>query len=57
VAGRLNDAFAAGAANPDGYAPMMAFFFGAGALGFAFALVLWATAGRRRHEIAYNFRP
>jgi hypothetical protein len=54
VAGRLNDAFHAGAANPAGYAPMMAFFFGAGALGLAFALVLWRTAGRRSHEIAYN---
>jgi MFS family permease len=54
VAGRLNDAFQAGVENPAGYAPMMAFFFGAGALGFVFALVLWRTAGRRRHEIAYN---
>jgi MFS family permease len=54
LAGRLNDAFHAGAGNPAGYAPMMAFFFVAGTLGLAFALALWATAGRRGHEIAYN---
>ncbi len=40
AAGRLNDHFGAGADNPSGYAPMMAFFAASGALGFAFALLL-----------------
>ncbi len=50
VAGGLNDAFGASALNPAGYQPMMLFFFTSGALGFGFALLLWMTAGRRRHE-------
>jgi hypothetical protein len=29
---------------------MMLFFFTSGALGFGFAMMLWLTAGRRRHE-------
>jgi hypothetical protein len=29
---------------------MMLFFFISGALGFAFALLLWVSAGRRHHE-------
>jgi MFS family permease len=52
VAGGLNDAYDAGPANPAGYGPMMLFFFASGALGFAAALLLWRTAGRRRHELA-----
>jgi MFS family permease len=40
VAGRLNDHFGAGAANPAGYEPMMVFFVASGALGFACALLL-----------------
>jgi MFS family permease len=40
TAGRLNDAFGAGAANPDGYLPMMAFFTACGVVGFAFAWLL-----------------
>jgi MFS family permease len=50
AAGRLNDHFGAGAANPAGYEPMMAFFFLSGSLGFLFALLLWRTAGRRGIE-------
>ncbi|HEY9106503.1 MAG TPA: MFS transporter [Roseateles sp.] len=51
VAGWLNDAAGASAANPAGYAPMMEFFGVASTLGFACALALWWTAGRRRHEV------
>jgi MFS family permease len=47
VAGQLNDHYGAGAANPDGYGPMMTFFFFAGAAAFGFSLLLWRTAGRR----------
>jgi len=50
MAGWLNDGAGASAANPAGYQPMMLFFGGASALGFAFALLLWFTAGRRHHE-------
>jgi MFS family permease len=50
VAGWLNDAFDAGVANPAGYQPMMLYFFVSSALGFAFAMMLWRTAGRRHHE-------
>ncbi|MGH8131257.1 MAG: MFS transporter [Steroidobacteraceae bacterium] len=56
VAGRLNDYFGAGSLNPDGYGPMMAFFFLSGAVGFGFALLLWGTSGRRRHETAMRAR-
>ena len=52
IAGALNDAFGAGAANPAGYQPMMGFFFASGALGFAAAMALWIRAGRRHHEVA-----
>ncbi len=51
VAGWLNDQAGAGADNPAGYGPMMMFFGIASVLGCLAALVLWATAGRRRHEI------
>jgi MFS family permease len=56
VAGRLNDHFGAGATNPAGYGPMMQFFFAAGTLGFACALLLWRSAGRRAHEAAITAR-
>jgi MFS family permease len=42
AAGALNDAFAASAANPAGYGPMMTLFAGCGAAGFAFAMRLWS---------------
>lgn len=51
VAGWLNDRFSASAANPAGYGPMMAFFGAASVAGLVCALLLWVTAGRRRHEI------
>jgi MFS family permease len=51
VAGWLNDQAGASAANPGGYAPMMAFFGTASVLGFVCALLLWLTAGRGRHEV------
>ncbi|HEU4517678.1 MAG TPA: MFS transporter [Steroidobacteraceae bacterium] len=44
VAGQLNDRFGAGAANPDGYGPMMTFFFAAGVAAFGFSLLLWRAA-------------
>lgn len=50
VAGWLNDAYGASAANPAGYQPMMMYFFLSSALGFVFALLLWRVAGRRHHE-------
>jgi MFS family permease len=50
VAGWLNDRAGASATNPAGYQPMMIFFGVTSALGFAFSLLLWLTAGRRRHE-------
>jgi MFS family permease len=52
VAGMLNDQAGASALNPAGYEPMMRFFGISSTLGFAFALLLWGTAGRRRHEVA-----
>lgn len=52
VAGWLNDAYGASVVNPDGYEPMMLFFFFTSALGFGFALLLWLTAGRRAQEAA-----
>ena len=51
VAGWLNDRFSASAAHPAGYGPMMAFFGAASVAGVVCALLLWVTAGRRRHEI------
>jgi MFS family permease len=50
VAGWLNDSAGASALNPAGYQPMMAFFGAMSTLGFVFALLLWLTAGRKRHE-------
>jgi MFS family permease len=50
VAGWLNDAAHASAGNPAGYQPMMLFFIATSALCFGFALLLWFTAGRQRHE-------
>ena len=50
VAGWLNDSAGASALNPAGYQPMMIFFGILSTLGFAFALLLWLTAGRRHHE-------
>lgn len=52
VAGWLNDQAGASAANPGGYAPMMWFFGLTSVAGAAFALLLWATAGRRSQELA-----
>jgi hypothetical protein len=46
-----------GAANPAGYAAMMEFFGIASVLGFACALLLWLTAGRRQHEIRDEASP
>jgi MFS family permease len=46
AAGRLNDHFGAGADNPSGYGPMMLLFLASGALGFAFALLLWRAQER-----------
>jgi MFS family permease len=51
VAGGLNDQAGASALNPAGYEPMMRFFGFSSALGFAFAIMLWLSAGRRRHEV------
>jgi len=47
VAGQLNDAYGASAANPAGYEPMMLFFFVTGAAAFAFSLLLWRTAASK----------
>ena len=54
IAGWLNDAYGAGAANPAGYQPMMWYFFLSSAAGFCFALALWKRAGRRRHEAPHS---
>jgi len=56
IAGWLNDSAAASAANPAGYLPMMTFFGISSALGFAFALMLWSTAGHRHHEAVTHGR-
>ena len=56
VAGWLNDTAGASAQNPAGYQPMMLFFGAASALGFAFALLLWITAGGRHQEAAVHGR-
>ncbi len=50
VAGWLNDRAGASAANPAGYSDMMWFFGLTSVAGCVFALLLWATAGRARHE-------
>jgi len=52
VAGWLNDRAGASAANPAGYDGMMWFFGLTSLAGAAFALLLWATAGRRTQERA-----
>jgi len=51
VAGWLNDRAGASAANPGGYDAMMWFFSLTSVAGLVFALLLWMTAGRRRHEV------
>lgn len=51
VAGWLNDRAGASATNPAGYSDMMWFFGLTSVAGCVFALLLWATAGRARHEI------
>jgi len=56
VAGKLNDIYGAGLANPAGYQPMMLYFFLSSALGFVFALLLWRRAGRRHHEAVTHAR-
>ena len=56
VAGWLNDSSGASALNPAGYQPMMIFFGVTSALGFVFALLLWFTAGRSRHEAVAHAR-
>jgi MFS family permease len=53
IAGWLNDSAGASDLNPAGYRPMMLFFGVTSALGFAFALLLWISAGRRQHESAH----
>ena len=50
LAGWLNTRAGASAQNPAGYEPMMTFFGLASVAGLACAVVLWLTAGRRRHE-------
>lgn len=50
VAGWLNDRAGASATNPAGYDGMMLFFGLASVAGFVCGLLLWLTAGRRRHE-------
>lgn len=57
VAGWLNDRAGASGANPAGYAGMMEFFGVASLLGFGCALLLWMTAGQRRHEIRDEASP
>ena len=56
LAGWLNDSYGASALNPAGYQPMMLYFFISGALGFGFAMMLWLTAGRSRHEAVTHAR-
>lgn len=50
VAGWLNDTAGASSLNPAGYLPMMEFFIASSTIGFAFAMVLWRSAGRRDQE-------
>jgi MFS family permease len=51
AAGRLNDAFGAGATNPAGYEPMMLFFIACGLLGTVFALLLWRAGNADRTPV------
>ncbi|MBB3193466.1 MFS transporter [Roseateles terrae] len=52
VAGWLNTRAGASAQNPAGYNDMMWFFGICSVIGAVFALVLWATAGRKDQELA-----
>ncbi|PZR23867.1 MAG: MFS transporter, partial [Azospira oryzae] len=56
LAGWLNDRAGASAQNPAGYDGMMALFGAASAAGCVCALLLWWSAGRRRHELAASAR-
>ncbi|WAC71199.1 MFS transporter [Roseateles sp. SL47] len=51
VAGWLNTRAGASAQNPAGYDAMMWFFGTCSLVGAVFALVLWATAGRKHQEL------
>lgn len=52
VAGWLNDAAGASAANAAGYRPMMVFFTASSTLGALFALVLWARTRAKEATVA-----
>lgn len=54
LAGWLNDLNRAGPLNPSGYEPMMLFFGITSGLGCIFAVLLWWSAGRRRHEVGLS---
>lgn len=54
IAGALNDRFAAGAANPAGYQPMMLFFCITSLAGAVFAALLWRVVGSGRHVAEGN---
>ncbi len=56
VAGWLNDQAGASALNPAGYEPMMRFFGISSSLGVVCAVLLWLTAGRKRHELGDRWR-
>ncbi|ALV07362.1 MFS transporter [Roseateles depolymerans] len=56
VAGWLNTRAGASAQNPAGYNDMMLFFGLCSVVGAVFALVLWATAGRKHQELAARER-
>lgn len=51
AAGWLNDVAGASAANPDGYGPMMWFFFASSFLGFLFAVALWRHSPGRIDQV------
>jgi MFS family permease len=52
AAGSLNDMAGASAANPDGYGPMMWFFFISSFLGFLFAVALWRHSPGRIDQVS-----
>jgi MFS family permease len=52
AAGWLNDMAGASAANPDGYGPMMWFFFISSFLGFLFAVALWRHSPGRIDQVS-----
>jgi MFS family permease len=52
AAGWLNDVAGASAANPDGYGPMMWFFFISSFLGFLFAVALWRHSPGRIDQVS-----